>query len=71
MMKKLMLKRIGTGFVLMIFLLTAVLSVTGTKLEAYAEEASDFVLTHDCDDELEQGDSFELPLIMKNLSTTQ
>jgi len=71
MMKKLMLKRIGTGLVLMIFLLTAVLSMAGTKLEAYAEEASDFVLTHDCDDELEQGDSFELPLIMKNLSTTQ
>ncbi|HHU89789.1 MAG TPA: hypothetical protein GXZ22_01870, partial [Clostridiaceae bacterium] len=68
MMKKLMLKKMGTGLVLMIFLFTAVLSMTGTKLEAYAA-ASDFLLTHGYTDELEEGDSFTLaPLYMRNLT---
>ena len=68
MMKKLMLKRIGTGLVLMIFLLTAVLSMAGTKLEVYAD-ASDFLLTHGYTRELEEGDSFTLaPLNLKNLT---
>ena len=40
MMKKLMLKRMGTGLILMIFLFTAVLSIMGMKLEAYAVDFS-------------------------------
>ncbi|MGI6084524.1 MAG: COG1361 S-layer family protein [Acetivibrionales bacterium] len=67
MMKKLMLKRTGTTVILLIFLFTSILSLTGTELKAYA--ASDFVLTHGCTRTLEEGDSFTLaPLEMKNLT---
>ncbi|NLE26097.1 MAG: hypothetical protein GX625_12290, partial [Clostridiaceae bacterium] len=38
MMKKLMLKRMGTTLILLVFLITAVLSSIGTKLEVYAED---------------------------------
>jgi len=60
-MKKLMLKKIVTGFVLMVFLLTAVLSMTGMKLEAYAA-SSDYVLTftNSKTNPLVQGEDFEL-----------
>lgn len=37
MMKKLMLKRTGTTLILLVFLITAVLSSIGTKLEVYAD----------------------------------
>ena len=37
MMKKMMLKRTGTTLILLVFLITAVLSSIGTKLEVYAD----------------------------------
>ena len=36
-MKKMMLKRTGTTLILLVFLITAVLSSIGTKLEVYAD----------------------------------
>ncbi len=38
MMKRMMLKRTGTTLILLVFLITAVLSSIGTKLEVYAED---------------------------------
>ena len=74
MMKKLMLKRMGTGLVLMIFLFTAVLSIMGMKLEAYAVDFSppdimpNIVATVE-DNVLYAGKTAKVIITLKNIST--
>ncbi|HHU87046.1 MAG TPA: hypothetical protein GXZ25_09635, partial [Peptococcaceae bacterium] len=68
MMKKLMLKRMGTGLVLVIFLFTAVLSMAGTKLEAFAASPGDFILTHTNTDKLSPNETFTTTFKMTNLT---
>jgi hypothetical protein len=65
-MKKWMLKRTSILFIMVIFLLT-VFSMAGLTVKVQA--ASDFVLTHSCTDTLGEGDEFELPLKLRNLSS--
>ena len=68
MMKKLMLKRMGTGLVLLIFLFTAVLSMAGMKLEAFAASPGDFILTHTNTDKLSPNETFTTTFKMTNLT---
>ncbi|NLB77471.1 MAG: hypothetical protein GX796_01110, partial [Clostridiaceae bacterium] len=74
MMKKLMLKRMGTGLILMIFLFTAVLSIMGMKLEAYAVDFSppdimpNIVATVE-DNVLYAGKTAKVIITLKNIST--